>query len=165
MSEAATQLAAQMDAVTRDFIGVVESCSPEQWTRTTSGEQWPVGVVAHHVAVSYPAFGELVQTLAAGGQTIPLISAEQLHEGNAQHAREFAHAGKAETLELLTNDGNALVGAIRGLSDEQLSITTGIFFGGEMSLTQIIERILIGHPASHLASIRATLAESAEGAG
>jgi hypothetical protein len=122
------------------------------------------GVVAHHVAVSYPAFNQLVLALAAGVQTIPLVSAEQLHEGNAKHAREFANAGKQETLDLLQNDGDALVETIRGLSDEQLSITTGIFFGGEMSLTQIIERILIGHPVSHLASIRATLAESAEAA-
>jgi hypothetical protein len=162
MSEAATQLADQLDAVTRDFIGVVQSCTPEQWARTTGSEEWSVGVVAHHVATSYPQFDRLVQALAAGVQTIPPVSAEQLHEGNAKHAREFANAAKPETLALLQNGGNALVGTIRGLSDEQLAITTGIFFGGEMSLTQIIERILIGHPASHLASIRATLAESGE---
>lgn len=161
MSEAATQLADQLDAVTRDYIDAVQSCTPEQWARTTSSEAWSVGVVAHHVAVSYPQFVELVQALASGVQTIPPVSAEQLHEGNAQHAREFANAGKAETLDLLTSGGDALVGTIRGLSDEQLAITTGIFFGGEMSLTQIIERILIGHPTSHLESIRTTLAESA----
>jgi len=164
MSEAATQLADQLDAVTRDFIGVVQACTPEQWARTTGSEGWSVGVVAHHAAVSYPAFGQLVQALAAGVQDIPPVSAEQLHEGNARHAREFAHAGKPETLDLLRNGGNTLVQTIRDLSDEQLGITTGILFGGEMSLTQIIERIVIGHPASHLASIRATLTDSAEAA-
>jgi|ThiBio_1000_plan_1041568.scaffolds.fasta_scaffold43513_2 hypothetical protein len=163
MSEAATQLADQLDAVTRDFIGVVQSCTPEQWARTTSSEEWSIGVVSHHVAASYPQFDQLVQALAAGVQTIPPVSAEQLHEGNATHARAFANAGTQETLDLLRG-GDALVGTIRGLSDEQLSITTGIFFGGEMSLTQIIERIVIGHPASHMASIRAALSESAEAA-
>lgn len=164
MSDAATQLADQLEAVTREFIGVVQTCTPDQWARTTSNEEWPVGVVTHHVAISYPAFGQLVQALAAGVQDIPLISAEALHEGNAKHAREFANAGKEESLGLLTNDGDALIGAIRGLSDEQLAITTGIFFGGEMSLKQVIEAIVIGHPADHLASIRAALAETATAA-
>lgn len=164
MSEAATRFADQLDSVTRDFIGVVQSCTPEQWARTTSSEDWSVGVVAHHVAASYPQFDQLVKALAAGVQTIPLVSAEQLHEGNAKHAREFANAGKPETLDLLMNGGDTLVGTVRGLSDEQLAISTGIFFGGEMTLTQIIERIVIGHPASHLASIRSALAESAKAA-
>lgn len=165
MSEEATQLAGQLDAVTRDFIEVVQACTPEQWSQTTSSEQWPVGVVAHHVAASYPAFDQLVQALTAGVQTIPPVSAEQLHNGNAQHAREFAKAGKAETLDLFQNSGAPLVQRIRGLSDAQLGITTDIFFGGEMSLRQIIERIIIGHPASHLASIRTTLNGACEAAG
>jgi hypothetical protein len=165
MSEAATQLADQLATVTREFIAVVESCTPEQWARPTGSEEWPVGVVAHHVAVGYPAFGQLVQALAAGRQDIPPISAEQLHAGNAKHAREFANVGKAETLELLRSGGDRLVPEIRSLSEEELNVTTGIFFGGEMSVRQVIERIVIGHPASHLASIRTTLAESAEAAG
>jgi hypothetical protein len=165
MSEVATQLADQLANVTHDFVQVVESCTPEQWARTTSSEEWPVGVVAHHAAVSYPQFVQLVQALAAGVQDIPLISAEQLHAGNAKHAREFANVGKSETLDLLRSSGDTLVQQIGALSDEQLDITTGIFFGGEMSLRQVIERIVIGHPVSHLESIRTTLADSAEAAG
>ncbi|HVX29708.1 MAG TPA: DinB family protein [Nitrolancea sp.] len=165
MSQVATQLADQLEAVTNEFIEVVASLTPEQWARPTESEEWTIGVVAHHVAVGYPGCGELVQALAAGIQEIPPISADQLHTGNAKHAREFADAGQTETLELLRRGGAALVQEIRDLSDEQLNVTSGIFFGGEMSVRQVIERIVIGHPVSHLASIRATLGDSAQAAG
>ena len=165
MSDHAAQLANRLEAVNGEFIDVVTACSPEQWQRTSNGEGWTVGVVAHHAAGSHAAFNGLIQALVATNGNVPPVTPEQINDGNAHHAREFANVGKPETLELLVRDGSALVQHIRGLTDEQLAVTSTVFFGGEMTVAQAIDHVVIGHPTGHLASIRATLADRAEAAG
>jgi uncharacterized damage-inducible protein DinB len=164
MSEQAAKLAEKLEAVNGEFIDVVGDCSAEQWQQTSANEGWTVGVVAHHAAGSHAAFNGLLQALASGNSQIPTVTMDMINTGNAQHAKDFASVGKPETLELLTRDGATLAQSINGLTDEQLSYTTNVFGGHEMTVAQIVENVVIGHPAGHLASIRSTLAEAAEAA-
>src|SRR5262249_40212036 len=132
--------------------------SNEQWGKTCTGERWSVGVTAHHVAASYGPITGFVQALA-NGQAMPPLTAEMLDAGNAEHARQFAHCTKEETVGLLQSGAKAAAAAVRGLSDEQLDrgAELTLMGGKRVSTAQLVELALIGHPTSHLASIRAAL--------
>ncbi|HET8630214.1 MAG TPA: DinB family protein [Thermomicrobiales bacterium] len=160
MTQAQTQvgrLAAEFEAVNDALIATVERCTDEEWRRPSAEEGWPVGVVAHHIASVHHDFIGLVGALAAGKTRSPGSSMADVDESNARHARDFAAVGKAETLAALRENAAALARLLRGLTDEQLERTAGVFGGHDLSVAQVLEWIVIGHAREHLASIRATL--------
>ena len=158
MSSRAEELARRFEQTNQEVIAAVQSCSDEQWRKTCSGEQWSVGVVAHHIGSSHVPVAELVRALATGGPLPPLTS-EMLDAGNAEHARQFANCSKGETVELLRRAGQEAASIVRGLSDEQLDngAELPILGGQRMSAGQFAEMVLVGHPTDHLGSIRAAL--------
>lgn len=162
MSEQAARYADNLDAVNRDFIDVVSNCTDEEWNQTSEREGWSVGVIAHHAAVGHASFNQFLPAITSGTDNIPPVTLDMINAGNAQHAKEFASVGKPETLELLRQNGQILAQSLRGVSDEQLATTTKLFGGNPMTVGQIVERVYVGHPAQHLASIRATLNGTAE---
>ena len=165
MTTQTEQLAAQFEAVNDQVIATVTGCTDAQWRQTCAGDERPLGVVAHHVAVVQQAFARMVETLAAGETFSPRSSMEEVRRSNAQHAREHATVGKPETLDALRTSGAAIGQRLRSLDDEQLNRTAGVFGGNELSVAQVIEYVVIGHAREHLASMRATIADPAVHAG
>jgi hypothetical protein len=161
MTTRAGRLAAQFAAVNDEVIALVRECTDAQWRQSCAGEGWPVGVVAHHIALVHGDFIGLVAALAAGETRSPGSSMEEVHQSNARHARDFAAVGKPETIEPLRTHGAAIVGLLCRLGDEQLDRTAGVFGGRELSVAQVVEWIVIGHAREHLASLNATLASRA----
>lgn len=159
MSERADALASAFERANNAVIQAVEGCSADQWRAICKDEGWPVGVAAHHVAASHSSLLGLVQ-LVANGQEVPPITMEVIDAANAQHAQEFAHVSREETLELLHRDGATVASTLRGLTDEQLDRTAPMAFAGGQawSAQDLIERILIHHPDQHAASINAATA-------
>ena len=159
MSEKAADLAAKLDEANTAVIQAVENSSEADWKRVTSSEGWSVGVTARHIAISHLPIMGLVELVANGGE-VPPITMEMFHAGNAQHAQEHAACTREEVLEILRRDGKAAADKLRGLSDEQLDRKAPMAFAGgaEMSALQIVEGILLGHPAQHLESINAAKA-------
>jgi hypothetical protein len=151
VSERAEALATQFEQANNDLISSVQSMSDSQWKAICSGEQWSVGVTAHHVAGGLQPITGLVQMLAAG--QAPPITQVQIDQGNAQHARDAANCTKEETLAMLRENGRSAAAAVRSLSDEQLG-QAGTVFGNPMTAQQGIEMILIGHVQAHSASIK-----------
>jgi ketosteroid isomerase-like protein len=159
---ASTQVAtlvARFEEANQELIGEIERLSDEEWARTCPGEGWPVGVTAHHVAASHVAVARLVEAIAAAGE-LPPITMDTFDQINAAHAREHAGCGRAETVELLRGEGQAAAAIVAGLRDEQLDRTASAAFlgGAEISARALIERVLIGHVAGHLESMRAAVA-------
>jgi hypothetical protein len=158
MSGRAEELAKRFEQTNDEVIAAVQSCSDEQWRKTCSGEQWSVGVTAHHIGTSHVPIAELVRALATG-QPVPPLTSEMLDAGNAEHARQFADCTKQETLDLLRRGGREAADILRGLSDGQLDngAELPLLGGRHMSAAEIAELGLIGHPRGHLESIRAAL--------
>ena len=156
MTTRAEALAEQFAAANDELIAAVAGCAEAAWRRPCEGEGRTIGVTAHHVAAGHAGFAQLLGAVA-GGLAIPTISLEALHEMNARHARDHADVGQTETLDALRRNGEDLTRVVRGLSDAQLDLTTPVFGGREMSVGQIIELVVIGHPRQHLGSIRAVL--------
>ncbi|HEY8597382.1 MAG TPA: DinB family protein [Thermomicrobiales bacterium] len=156
MTTQAEALAEQFAAANDALIAAVAGCAEAAWRRPCEGEDRTIGVTAHHVAVGHAGFAQLLGAVVAG-QAVPTISLEELHAMNARHVRDHAEVGRAETLDALRRNGEDLTRVVRGLSDEQLGLTTPVFGGREMSVGQIVELVVIGHPRQHLESIRAAL--------
>jgi len=159
MSSKAADLAAKLEQANAAVIEAVENSSEADWQRVTSGEGWTVGVTARHIAISHLPIMGLVELVASGGE-VPVITMDMFHAGNAQHAQEHASCTRDEVLEILERDGKAAADKLRGLTDDQLERSASMAFAGgaEMSALQIVEGILLGHPAQHLESIKAATA-------
>jgi uncharacterized damage-inducible protein DinB len=152
MSERARSYADRLEQANRELIATVERLSDGEWRTPTAGEGWSAGVVAHHVAENHHTLIGLVQ-LIADGRSLPSLTWETIHRGNAEHARKHAETTKGETLDLLRRDGAAAAAAVRGLTDAQLDRSASVL-GGTMTAAQAIERVLIGHVAQHHESIK-----------
>jgi DinB superfamily len=149
--------AKQFEAKAQEATAVFESLSDADWKKVTSAEKWPVGVTAHHIAIAHPPISGFVKTLADGkpGPNVPM---DALHAMNAQHAKDFANVGKAETIELHKKNATAAAALLRGISDADFDRTGNLLAGAPpMSAAQIVSGVLMGHIDEHLGSIRATV--------
>ena len=157
MATRVEEAAARFEAINGELIAAVEGCSDEQWRQPCVDEERAVGVVAHHVAIVYPAFARMVGVFAAGETYTPGSGMDKIHEMNAQHAKEQAGIGKAEVRDLLRTNGAAIGVALRGLREEQFDAVAGVFGGNELSVGQVVEYVVVGHTREHLGSVRATV--------
>src|SRR5438067_7143720 len=105
-------LAKQFEAKAQEATGVLEKISDADWKKSTSGEKWTVGVVAHHVAGSHEGIAGIIKTVAAG-QSMPNFTLDMLHEMNAKHAHDFANVSKAETVALHKKNAAAAAALVR----------------------------------------------------
>jgi uncharacterized protein (TIGR03083 family) len=153
MAQRSQALADRFEKASREMVATVEQCSDAQWKSKTSGETWSVGVVAHHVAQGHEGIADIVRRIATA-QPMPPLTMDMIHQGNAEHAKQFADVTKADTLALLRKNATAAASAVRGLSDEQLDRSAPVLGGPPMTAQQAIERILIGHVEGHHDSIK-----------
>jgi uncharacterized damage-inducible protein DinB len=160
MTPRAEQFAAQFAATNNELFAIVVGCSEDQWQQPCVNDGRSIGVVAHHVATTYPAFKGIIERLASGEILQPRVSMETVHQSNAQHAQDYAAIGTSETLDALRTNGAALTALLQTLDDAQLDRTTTAFGNRELSTAQVVEWIVIGHGQEHLTSIRATIADA-----
>jgi hypothetical protein len=147
-------LAKQFEAKVQEATGVLEKLNDADWKKKTSGEQWTVGVVAHHVAGGHEGISGIIKTVASG-QSMSSFTMDMLHGMNAKHAQEFANATKAETLALHKKNAAAAAAVVRGLSDADLARSGTVLTGmPAMTVEQIVTNILINHVDEHFRSIR-----------
>jgi hypothetical protein len=157
MGARAEAIAGKFDERCRELNKVVGGLSDADWKKVTSAENWPVGVVAHHLAMAYGSVADLVRMIAKG-QAVPPRTMDMVHENNAKHAKEHANTGKAETLALLKANSAKAAGIVRGLSDAELDRSAAVLTGmPPFTATQVIERILINHTDEHMGSIKSTI--------
>lgn len=144
-----------------EFISFVEPLDDVQWNVQTDLEGWPVGVIAHHLAVGAQFVSDLVLSVADGGEigwTMDFID-----DVNAQHAEVFATISKQEALEALELQTAGAVEKIKGLSESQLGrrVEEPMPYGeGSLgSAREIIQTMLIDHLHSHLDSIKTSISK------
>ena len=155
MSTKAENLAKRFTAFNNEFAAFVESCPEKDWSRVCPGENWPVGVVARHVAASHYRALSLAKMIVEGKQ-LPELSHEAIDEANARHAEKHAGCTKDEVLELLRKNGTAITDFIAGLADADLDRSGDLALaGGAISTQQVIDNIIIQSASEHLASLKA----------
>jgi DME family drug/metabolite transporter len=154
MSQRAEALAKRFKTFNNEIIEFVESCPEEDWTKVCSGENWPVGVVARHVAAGHYRVLGLAQLIVEGKQ-LPELSREGIDQANARHAEKHAGCTKEEVLGLLRKNGSAITDYVAGLEDADLDRAGHLpIAGGATSTQQIIENLIIQSAGEHLASLK-----------
>ena len=150
-------LAKKFEAKVAEATAAVERLTEADWRKVTSAEKWPVGVVAHHIAVSHALFAGVIKGLAEGkpGPNIPM---DTIHAMNARHAEEHAACTKPDTLALHRANAAAAAATLRGLDDAALERNGSVIAGmPPMTAGQVAGGLLIRHIDEHLGSIRATV--------
>ena len=148
-------LVAEFDAACRELRATIAGVPDDQWQVATPGDGRPVNVVAHHAAGAHRLIADLLQAMATGQPAS--LSMEQIHAGNAAHARQFAACTKAEALEQHDAGAAYARAVVRGFTDDQLARHGEFLVGRQVTVEQAVQRVLIHHPREHAATIQAAL--------
>jgi hypothetical protein len=149
----AEQIAGDFEEENEDVIVFAGRCTDGQWSAMVAGEDWPVGVVLHHIAIGHQQMLGWLD-LARRGEEIAKTAAE-IDADNARHAHDFAGVTRSETVEGLRRHGDALALFIRSLDAEELA--TSVAFGpaeGMEVTTQALAAVSARHCRTHLADAR-----------
>jgi DinB superfamily len=156
MSDRANALADQFERANGQLVAMLEGLSDEQWQNTLDGEGWPVRVGACHIAEHYNNLALLVD-IAANGKPIPdwaPKSAGDLDKLNAEIAARNAGRGREDAFDMLRSNAAKVTSQLKSLSDDQLDRQFTLPIGGEFSVEQIAQMMLIGHIGMHAPSIQ-----------
>jgi hypothetical protein len=152
-SERAAALADAFAAANAEAIGFARRCGADEWAVVVPGENWPVGVVLHHIAEGH---GQTARWLVAmsSGQGVT-DNGEDIDRANAAHAAQAASVGRAETIALLSERGAALEALLRRLDDEQLDRPAPFGpAGGQVFGSVELALVAARHTREHLAHAR-----------
>jgi hypothetical protein len=153
VTSGAHELAAAFEAANDEVISFVEACTEGQWSAMVSGEDWSVGLVAHHIAVGHLQMLDWLGR-ASRGEAVEKTGAE-IDADNARHARDYAGVTRAETLEALRRHGDALGQFMRRLSGDELATSVPFGPGGGMAVTtEQLALVAARHCRTHLDGAR-----------
>jgi hypothetical protein len=156
VSEAAGRLAAEVEVANDEVIAFAEGCSDGQWATMVEGEDWPVGVVVHHIAEGHL---QMIDWLGRARRGDPItITASEIDADNARHALEWVGVGRTEAVEQLRRHGAALVALIGDLSPAELTTSVSFGPGNGMEVTaEQLAPVAARHCRTHLAAVRVAL--------
>jgi hypothetical protein len=157
-SRRAQALADRLERGARALVTLAGSLSDAEWKTRIPGDGRTVGVVVHHVASVYPLEIQLAQTLAEG-RPVEGITMDDVHAGNAAHAREHGDVTKEAALDLLRRTSAAAAEVIRALGDEELdrAASVSLYSGAPLTCQFVLEDHAVRHSYHHFARIRAAL--------
>ena len=154
MNQRVNDLAERLTTFNYDMISFVENCSDDDWQKVTSGEQWPVGVVAHHVAAGHYGVLDWAKMIVAG-EALPELTMDEIDQMNAKHAKEHVNCTKSEVVGLLKQNGSSIIDFVAELDDEKLDRTSYLkLVGGEISTQQFFENFIIRTGREHLSNMK-----------
>jgi hypothetical protein len=155
------EIVAAFDEAHSDFVALVRRLSPQQWQlvgvnhpeiRLGEDERRPVGVIAHHVAMSYGSLMKRCQAWIDGVAVEPPSG-----DVNERHAAANPEPDQAATISLLETGAEELRRFVRGLSESELE-ARGQWFRGETTVAEMAGGTVPFHIRWHAESIRSTLA-------
>ena len=157
MSQRRDALANSLEEGARALVAFASTLTAQDWQARLPKDGRKVGVIVHHVATVYPLEIQFAESVASGKPAG--ITAEDVNEMNAGHAKENDSVTKEETLKLLAVNSAAAAAAIRSLTDEELDRVASVPLYGNAPLTCqfILEDHAVRHSYHHLARIRAAL--------
>ena len=152
-SERGGALADDFAAANAEAIEFARGCSPAEWQAAVPGEDWPVGIVLHHIAEGHGQASRWLQSMSAG-EGVP-ESAEDIDRANAAHAVRAQSVSPGETIALLEIRGGELELLLRRLDDEQLDRSAPFGpAGGQVFACADLAPVTARHTREHLAHAR-----------
>lgn len=158
LNQRANALADRLEEGARALASFASGLTDAEWRTHLPKDGRPVGVVVHHVASVYPVEIQLALAVARS-EPIKDLTMDNIHEMNANHAREFAAVTKEVALDLLRRNSADAAAAIRALSDEDLeqAVTVSLYADATLTAQFVLEDHAVRHSFHHLAGIRRAL--------
>ena len=152
------ELVDRFERATRAAVATTERCSEDQLLFVYPAERCTVVALACHIADSYALGADWLRKVL-DREPLPPITMDTADQVNAQEFARNAYRTRREALERVTRHGNEAASVLRDLSDADLDRTSpfSLFGGPTTSVRELIERVLIADPESHLRSIRAAI--------
>ena len=143
ISERAARLVEQLQTASDALIGVAEQVPAERWLEVAAPGEWSPGKDAEHVADGNALHQWVVRsTVRQRVGTRPVVDRERL----------TAQVAQAEVIRLLRRRAQESTRLLQALTDQELALACGT-----RTLGEFIERVLIGHYATHQAAIQRKL--------
>jgi len=155
MNKKAKKLADRIEKGAEALASFCEGLSDTDWKTVILKENRSVGVLVHHVAVSYPVEVDLAEVLASG-KPIEGVTTDVIDTINDDHAKEYAKVAQVDTIKLLWKNSNEAAARVRELSDDELDQANCVSLNANAPLTAqfFIEDHALRHSYQHLESIQ-----------
>jgi DinB superfamily len=153
MSDRIENLAKKVEQANNDLLGAVERVTDERWRAKCADGDWTQGFAGYHAAASIGGITSMLQGLVKGVKLPPVTMAD-IDQRNASLLKEHEGCTKQETLEMIRANSPASMQFVRGLSDADLDRKVSLLTDApEMTIEQVAEMLLVGHPTGHAQSI------------
>lgn len=150
--EALAALRAELDALER----VVRSISDADWSKPCPGEDWPVRLVAFHVARAFQRQAEFIED-AQAGRGPHRFDWGDTHALNASIAAAHPSPTRDEVMTLGTRSVGRIAAALAAITDEDLDRVAFVYEGRERSTLWVIRSLAVHHARGHRESITAAI--------
>ena len=154
MSQQAKELSERVQEFSYQVIDIVENLSEEDWHKVCAWEEWSVGVTARHIGAGHLNIIWLAKMII-NGEELPELTMDKIFAMANEHAREHADCTRDEVLDILRQNGAALVDFVAGLKDDELDRKGYIAASeGDVSVQQLIEFIIFQSAGQHLSNMK-----------
>jgi hypothetical protein len=162
MGTRAEELAQKLEQVNQECIEAVAGAQNGGLSAICPVEGWTAAALGAHIAGGHTGILESLIKPAIEGREIPPFSLADFDAPNAKAAAENVAMPQEQVLAMLREHGTQAAAYLRLLSDDDLDRPTKFPSMGDQPVTaqQLIEWVLIGHPAEHGQSLRQGLAET-----
>jgi hypothetical protein len=154
-NQAALDKMAELNAAVLDVTGDVTEA---EWQLASVSENWPLGLLASHIANGYKNVTEWIQKVIEGQPVA--ITIDEIDAANHGAEEAYTPVSGAELVERLKAKMDGLTKLVESLSDEQMTKAAPMALAGGREVTPafLVEHVLTGHTKGHLESFRLTLA-------
>jgi hypothetical protein len=151
-------LAIELDKTVAKVIDLCATLSPEDWRRICPGEEWPVGMVAHHIATGIDLMCGHLREIAAGHDVKNTLA--EYDAQNAAEARQHWDTTAAETMALLQLARARAMTFMRRLTDEELDRSAWNEVPRKRQTAEELAHRVSDHARHHLDSIRSAVSQA-----
>jgi hypothetical protein len=155
MSKRSNALAERLEQGAQALADFASELTEAEWQMRLPKDGRKIGVIVNHVASVYPVEILLALTIAEG-KAITGVTADNVDEMNAEHAKKNDAVTKVETLELLRRNSVAAAIAIRELGDDDLdrAALASLYSDAPVTCQFVLEDHAVRHSYHHLARLR-----------
>jgi hypothetical protein len=155
MSKRSNALAERLEQGAQALADFASGLTEAEWQMRLPKDGRKIGVIVNHVASVYPVEVLLALTIAEG-KPITGVTADNVDEMNAEHAKKNDAVPKVETLELLRRNSAAAAIAIRELGDDELdrAALASLYSDAPVTCQFVLEDHAVRHSYHHLARLR-----------
>jgi hypothetical protein len=156
MSSRSDEALAALRAELEKLEAVARTTSDADWVKPCTAEEWPVGLVAFHIARGFQRQAEFVEE-AVAGRGPHMFDWGDTHALNASIAAAHASPTRDEVVALARASVERMAAAVAGRAEGELEQVAFVHEGRERSIRWVIGSLAVGHARGHRESIAATL--------